>query len=201
MIDKFCTYLTKKIRKKMPEIDNERAEIIQYGIQLIIGEMPKLILIVGLAFILKIGWLLLFTYCALLPYRICSGGFHCKTHIGCFITTCTMYYGIIYISKYLILQSSLKYLIVLLAAFFGMIIISLYAPADTENVPILSKKERKKKKILSYVFLVINLIISLILKDNVISNILLFGTLIQTCTITRIAYKLSNNKYGYEIYQ
>lgn len=201
MIDKFCTCLTKKIRKKMPEIDNERAEIIQYGIQLIIGEMPKLILIVGLAFILKIGWLLLFTYCALLPYRICSGGFHCKTHIGCFITTCTMYYGIIYISKYLILQSSLKYLIVLLAAFFGMIIISLYAPADTENVPILSKKERKKKKILSYVFLVINLIISLILKDNVISNILLFGTLIQTCTITRIAYKLSNNKYGYEIYQ
>jgi len=201
MIDKFCTYLTKKIRKKMPEIDNERAEIIQYGIQLIIGEMPKLILIVGLAFILKIGWLLLFTYCALLPYRICSGGFHCKTHIGCFINTCTMYYGIIYLSKYIVLQVNIQNILTVLILIFGVIMISLYAPADTENVPILSKKERKKKKILAYIFLIINLSIVLFLKESIISNILLFGTLIQTCTITKIAYRLSNNKYSYEVYQ
>jgi len=46
MIDKFCTYLTNKIRKEMPEVDDERAEVINYGIQLIIGEIPKIILIV-----------------------------------------------------------------------------------------------------------------------------------------------------------
>ena len=39
-----------------------------------------------------------------------------------------------------------------------MIMIKLYAPADTENVPILRKKDRKKKKILSYIFLTIGLI-------------------------------------------
>ena len=42
MIDKFCNYLLKKIRDKMPDIDDERAEIILYGIQLIVGEIPKL---------------------------------------------------------------------------------------------------------------------------------------------------------------
>ena len=33
MIDKFCAYLTKKIRKEMPEVDDERAEVIMYGLQ------------------------------------------------------------------------------------------------------------------------------------------------------------------------
>ena len=41
MIDKICEFLTNKIRKEMPEIDDERAEVINYGLQLIIGEIPK----------------------------------------------------------------------------------------------------------------------------------------------------------------
>ena len=41
--------------------------------------------------------------------------------------------------------------------------ISIYAPADTENLPILTKKERRIKKILSYAFLTINLGIALCL--------------------------------------
>ena len=41
MIDKICTYLTNKIRNEMPEIDDERAEIIMYGLQNIIGELQK----------------------------------------------------------------------------------------------------------------------------------------------------------------
>ena len=34
MIDKFCDYLTNKIRKEMPDVDDERAEVIKYGLQL-----------------------------------------------------------------------------------------------------------------------------------------------------------------------
>ena len=41
MIDKICTFLTNRIRKEMPEIDDERAEVINYGLQLVIGEIPK----------------------------------------------------------------------------------------------------------------------------------------------------------------
>ena len=44
MIDKFCRYLTNKIRKQMPEVDDEQAEVILYGIQLIVGEIPKIFL-------------------------------------------------------------------------------------------------------------------------------------------------------------
>ena len=78
--------------------------------------------------------------------------------------------------------------------------ITLYAPADTINLPILRKKERKTKKILSYIFATITLIAAILIKDSTISNILLFNVLIETISISRIAYKLTKNEYGYETY-
>ena len=200
MIDKICTFLTKKIQKEMPDIDEEKAEVINYGLQNIIGEIPKIILLFIIAWILGVFKEVLFMFIVLSPYRGASGGFHLKTHIGCIIGTNIFYCGVAFLSKSLILSEEIKYLMVLGVWVFGMIMIKLYAPADTENVPILSKKERKKKKILSYLTFTIGMIASLVIKDNVVSNILIFGNLLQTINITKIAYKLTKNKYGYEVY-
>lgn len=201
MIDKFCTYLTNKIRKEMPEVDDERAEVINYGIQLIIGEIPKILLLFAVAFILKIGWLTVFAFFAILPYKKYSGGFHLKTHLGCIIGTCLFYFLTVYMSKYIVFeQAYIKYIIILAIWIFSMIMVKLYAPADTENLPILSGKERRYKKIMSYVTLTITLILATIITNNIISNILIIGTFLQTISITKIAYKLSKNKYGYEVY-
>ena len=41
LIENICNKLTLKIRKEMPEVDDERAEVINYGLQLVIGEIPK----------------------------------------------------------------------------------------------------------------------------------------------------------------
>ena len=185
----------------MPEIDDEKAEVILYGIQLIIGEIPKIFIIFGLSILFGIGWYMLFAYIVMIPYRAVSGGFHLKTHIGCIIGTSIFYFGNIFLSKALMLQDMQKYILIGITFIFGVIMISLYAPADTENLPILSKKERKIKKILSYIMLTITLLIAFFVKDSVISNILIIGNLLQTMTITRIAYKITNNKYGYETYK
>lgn len=201
MIDKICKNLTNKIRKKMPEINDERAEIIQYGLQLMIGEIPKLILLIIIAIILKIGWLVIFAYLTMLPYKIVAGGFHLKTHIGCTIGTFIVYFGNVMISKNLVLQPIyFKYVVVGLVWIISIIMISLYAPADTVNFPILRKEERKLKKILSYVFASITLIGAIFIKDNTLSNIILINVLIESLSISKLAYKLTKNQYGYEIY-
>ena len=201
MIEKICTYIVNQMRKQMPDIDDEKAEIITYGIELIIGEIPKIFLLFVLSFILGIGWYTVFAYVALIPYRASSGGFHLKTHIGCIIGSSVFYYGIVYLSKFIILNLVQKYIIIGIALVFGVIMVSLYAPADKENIPIISKKERKRKKILSYTTLVLTLIVSIFIKDSIISNILIFGVIVQSFMISRLAYLLTNNKYGYKVYQ
>lgn len=201
MIEKICTYIVNQMRKQMPDIDDEKAEIITYGIELIIGEIPKIFLLFVLSFILGIGWYTVFAYVALIPYRASSGGFHLKTHVGCIIGSSLFYYGIVYLSKFIILNLVQKYIIIVIALIFGVIMVSLYAPADTENIPIISKKERKRKKVLSYITLLLTLTASVFIKDSIISNILIFGVIVQSFMISRLAYLLTNNKYGYKVYQ
>lgn len=200
MIDKICTFLTNRIRKEMPEINDEKAEIIYYGLQNIIGEIPKIFIMLGIAYILGVFPLALFTFIALFPYKGASGGFHLKTHIGCIILTTVFYCVIPLISQYIVLSEVIKYIVVGVIWIFGMIMIKLYAPADTEDVPILLKKVRRKKQIVSYITFSIGLLAAIIIKDNTISNILILSNLIQTISITKFAYRLTNNKYGYEVY-
>ena len=68
MIDKICEFLTNKIRKEMPDIDDERAEVINYGLQNIIGEIPKIFITLGIALLLGIFDLTLWTFLLLMPY-------------------------------------------------------------------------------------------------------------------------------------
>ena len=65
MLDKICDFLTNRIRKEMPEIDDEKAEVINYGLQNIIGEIPKIFLVLAIAYVLGIFKGALFTFLAL----------------------------------------------------------------------------------------------------------------------------------------
>lgn len=201
MVDKICDYLTKLICKKMPEVDEQRAEAINYGLQLLVGEIPKLILLFVSAIVLKIGWLVIFAYITMLPYKAVAGGFHLKTHIGCTVGTFIVYFGNALISKHILFNPTyIKYIIAGLIWLLAIIMISLYAPADTINLPILRKKERKIKKILSYIFSSLTIVAAIIIRNNVISNILMFNVLIESVSISRFAYRLTKNEYGYETY-
>ena len=200
LIEKICDYLTRKIKDKVPEIDDKKAEVINYGLKNLIGEVPKTFIFIAVAYLLGILKLFIIAFLIILPYRVVSGGFHLRTHLGCIIATLMMYCGNVYISQVVNFNELTKYIMIFLVLLFGNIMISKYAPADTEWVPILRKKDRKIKRILSHIILTIELIIAMFIKDNVLSNLIIFGMLIQTITITRFAYKLTKNKYGYEVY-
>ena len=201
MIESLCNKLTLRIRYKMPEIDDERAEVINYGLQLVMGEIPKIFIIALIAYLLGVFNLTILAVLVITPYKTFSGGVHLKSHIGCVIATSLFYIGNAFISKYLIIEPIyIKYIIVSLIWIFSMWMIKLYAPADTEAVPIIRKKERKLKRVLSYITMTITLAVSFFIHNEVISNLLIFGTLFQTISITRFIYKITNNKYGYEEY-
>jgi len=202
LIEKLCNKLTKKIQNKMPEIDDERAEVINYGLQLVFGEIPKTVVLLIIAYAFGLLKLSILALLFIMPYRTFSGGVHLKTHTGCIIATSLFYVGNAYISKNIIIESIyLKYIIIVSIWAFSMIMIKLYAPADTENVPILRQKDRDLKRKLSYITMTITLVIAIFITNSTISNLLIVGTLFQTIIITRLIYKITNNKYGYEEYK
>lgn len=200
MVDKICNYLTNKIKNKVTDVNDEKGEIINYGLHLLIGEIPKTFIFIAIATILGVLKEFFITVIVIFPYRAVSGGFHLKTHLGCILCTSMYYCGISYVSKVINFTEPVKLSLIILTWIFGMIMCKLYAPADTENVPILRKNDRKINRILSYIILTITLSIGLLIKNNTISNIIILGMLIQSMMITRIAYKITNNKYGHEVY-
>ena len=200
MIDKICDYLTNKIKNQMPEVDEERAEVINYGIHIVVGEIPKIFVFIIIAVILGVLKEFFITILIIFPYRAFSGGFHLKTHLGCIVGTSTFYCGIPYIAKMFSFDLKTKIICTILIWIFGFIMCKLYAPADTENVPILRKKDRRKKQICSYIVLTVTLTIGFFINNSLVSNIIILGMFGQTLLITRLAYKITNNKYGYEVY-
>ena len=201
MIDKFCDWIVEKIKQKMPEIDEEKEMVITFGVRILFGEIPKILLLIIIGFLLNVGWYILLMFLLLAPYRSFTGGFHLKTHLGCMATTTILYLSPILIAKYLpIDQNYILYFLTFIIGVMSIIFIIKYAPADTENIPILSKKERQTKRIKAYIFLPILLAIIVFSPDKIISYMLLYGIFLQNLTIMPIAYKLTNNKHGYEVY-
>lgn len=198
MIDKICDKLIKRIRAKMPEVDDERAEVIKYGLGLIIGELPKMFLLFVIAWLFGVFKYALISFAIILPYKLVSGGVHLKTHIGCILGTSLLYCGNVFISKYInIADIKNQIFFSAIILIFAIIMISLYAPADTENVPILRKKERAKKKIISYIIVTAMIIISFLVKDRVISNMFRVGVLLQSLMISKLTYSIFKVKFGY----
>lgn len=200
MIEAICNSLTKKIIKNVDGYDESKAEEINYGLQLLIGELPKFSITFLLAWLLDIIDLTIISFIIILPYRMFSGGFHLHTHLGCIIATNTMYIGTAYLSNVLDFSNIVKYILIGFTFIFSFIMINKYAPADTENVPVLQKKERRKRKICSFVIVTIELTIAIFIPYKVISNMIIIGIIVQTLTITKLAYKITKNKYGYEVY-
>ena len=201
MIDKFCDWLTNKIKSKVTDIDEEKELVINFGIRLIFGELPKILILFIIGFLLNIGWYTVCLFVLIAPYRSFTGGFHLKTHMGCMITTSILYIAPIIIAKNIqTKQLIILYTLLILIAIFSIIIIAKYAPADTEDMPILSKKEKKNKKVKAYITLTILLTIIILNSNYIISYMLLCGIFLQNLTILPISYKLTNSKYGYQVY-
>lgn len=200
MIEAICNSLTKKIIQSVDGYDESKADEINFGLQLLIGEVPKFFIILILALLLHMFKLTLISFLIILPYRTFSGGFHLHTHLGCIIVTSLLYIGTPFLASILNFNNNIKYILIAITFIFSFAMIAKYAPADTENVPVLQKKERRKRKIWSFVIVGVELVVAIFIPYKVVSNMIIIGILVQTLTLTKLAYKITKNKYGYEVY-
>lgn len=197
MIEKICERIMEKLRAKV-QMSEERAEVINFGLLVLIGEIPKVILILGIAWYFNILKLTLITFIAMSIYRTQAGGFHLEGHISCFMFSLIVFCGTSFLAK-AIETSNMNLIYILYGLIFvlDMIVISKYAPADTEKIPVINMKKRRKKKMSSYIAVIIIYIYAIgISNSQVVSNICVLTTLIQSIGMTPIAYKISKCEYG-----
>lgn len=125
-------------------------------------------------------------------------GLHAKNSIVCTLTTTAMLVGGPYVSYYIKTNNYIIFGIFLMLNF----ILYKYAPADTENHPILGEKLRRKLRketVLTGTFL---MFIALIVQSQAIKVMITLAVSFEVITILPITYKILNRGYkNYDKYE
>lgn len=172
--------------------DKVKLSEIKYGIESLYLTISKTIIILIACTLLKVTkpLLLLFMFYGII--RLTGFGVHAKKSWHCWVTSLTMFIGI----PLLISKLNINNFIIIITYSICMLLITKYAPADTEKRPLINKKKRVLYKVLTIIITFIYLVISLTIKNSIIINTLYFSILLETIQILPITYKLYGVKYN-----
>ena len=192
MKKKLLNYCMKLIKNKYPNYDNDKLEIIEYGLEGLYLTFSKIILIFLIALFLKKFKNVLLLLILYNIIRFSAFGLHANKSWQCLILSLLMFVGGVYICDYAFIHYILKIVI----SFICLLLIFKYAPADTEKRPLINKKKRKIYKIISVIVSTIFTILIIIFNNNIISNYLLVALVEATLMILPISYKLLKLPYA-----
>lgn len=195
LIRKHRTEISAILKK---EISDEQLEVLEYGFYNLTSEIIKTTLLLVIAFVLGI---LKYSVIALLAFgflRKCAGGVHAKkSHLACFTSNIIINFSTIFLAIILArLDKMVSLEINFLIFCICLICLVLYSPADVEEKPIGSKKQKRLLQQWSIALLCIYYFLSIILNDNLIGNLFILSALGEVFTILPITYRLTNNKRG-----
>lgn len=177
--------------KRNCSYDGEKLAEIKYGLEAIYILITKSIIIFTFSFILGIfKEVVIFTLLYSL-IRMFSFGLHATKSWICLVSSLITFVTIPFICKYIDINIYLKTILNIIS----IILIYKNAPADTYKRPIVNKKRREKYKFLSTFIAIIMAFISLVIKDNFLSNSLMFAIFVQNFMISPYIYKLFKLPY------
>lgn len=198
MKKKFLNSSINTIKKKYPEYDEEKLEVIAYGLEALYITITKTIVILLLAWILGV---IKETFFILLFYNIIrttSFGMHAKKSSHCYIISGVLFIGMGLICRYI----GINFYIKLLITSLSFITLLIYAPADTYKRPLVNAKKRKIYKIVTAINSLIYIILIIFLDGYQISNYLMLGLLDASLVIHPLTYRMFqlpyNNYKNYE---
>ena len=191
MRKKFLDNSIKRIKKSYPEYDEEKLEVISYGLEALYITITKTIVIFGLAILFGVfkETLLIMIFYNII--RTTAFGMHAKESWHCYVISGTLFIGMALLAKYIDINFYVKLIIYV----FSAITIFMYAPADTYKRPLINAKKRKTYKILTMFSSLIYLILIIIFKDSEISNYLILGLLDASLMIHPLTYRMFQLPY------
>ncbi len=191
MKKRFLCSVRRTIKKQYPNYNEDKLDEIMYGIEGIYLTITKSIIIFSLALILGIFKELILLLITFNFIRLFAFGMHADNSLTCLIFSSAVFIGGTYLCKYITINNEILYLLYAVV----LIIIIVYSPADTVKRPLIKKKKRIKFKILSIIVTIIYFIITLLIKNNLITNCLIIGLVIECILILPITYKTFKMPY------
>jgi len=189
MIEALSIKIANLIKSNIGGVDEEKEEVLIYGLDIIIYNSFLLVFFFLSALILGILKFVAISFVVYGSLRIAAGGAHARTRTLCFIISLITFFGPILISNLFLISSTIPAFIIFIANILAIII---YAPADTLEKPIISKKIRFYRKLSSLAIVVIIFLIALSVHNNdkVIYNVILFSDIPFLLLLTPLGYKL-----------
>ena len=133
------------IKKNNPDYDDEKMEILEYGLSGLYIFISKSIIIFSISYLLGIFWELLIFMLFYNAIRLFSFGMHATSSKGCLIGSAISFILASFLSKYLVIP----FIVRAVLGFIGVTLVFIYSPADTEKKPIINPKWRLFYKIIS----------------------------------------------------
>lgn len=192
MKKRFLKWSLGLIKNNNPEMSDIRLDEIRYGLEGIYLTITKTIFIFTICYLLNIFKEMLLLLIVFNILRTTGFGLHAKKSWMCWVSSTIMFVLLPLLSKNIIIPYYMK----LILGIIGIILILLYAPADTEKRPLVNKKKRTIWKIITTINCSILVICSLIIKNQIISNLIIFGIYSQIILILPLTYKIFNLKYN-----
>lgn len=187
VVNKLMNFVTSK-----KELDEVKKEELKFGFASMYVTYSKLIVITLAALVLGMFKEYILFLLAYNIIRTFSFGLHATKSWMCWISSTIIFLGIPYIATMITIPQTIKVLV----GSYLIIRFSMNAPADTKKRPIISKNRRLFFKYVSTILAFIYILISIIIKDNFISNILFLATLVQAVVISPYTYKLFNMPFN-----
>lgn len=192
MKKKYLKYTLGIIKKYNPDLSDIELDEMRYGLEGFYLMITKMVIIIPLAFLLGVGTELILMLIFYNLLRENAGGLHATKSWMCLLSSSIIFIFLPLLAKEIIIPFELK----IIFSIIGVILIFVYAPADTIKAPIIKKKNRDKKKFISTIITIIYSFICIFINNEVISNLILFGVYTEIVLILPITYKIFHLSYN-----
>lgn len=149
-MDKFLDMVMKFVCKYNENIDEDQAEIIKYGLELLTIKVTFIAALLVVGYLMNSFWECLIFIALFSGIRSYAGGYHADTRWKCFIESMLTFAAVLGILK---LTEKFLYITVIIAvlAVISAAVIIKFAPVDTENKRLDDDEKRlfRKKTIIS----------------------------------------------------
>lgn len=186
----------KIVKNRYPDYNDEKMEIIEYGLIALYMFISKTVVVFTIAYFLGILRELIILLVIYSSIKSFSFGIHADKSSTCLLISTFTFLVTTYICIYF--KLSLWFYIII--GFLCIVYILIYSPADTEKKPIVSHNRRLVYKVLSTLISVILVYIAVVSENSYISNCCIFSLILQCISISPIIYRISGKRYNNYLY-